>query len=135
MNAGGNELLFKLEVSGGRGYESEGRVGRTGIEVKVTSDPANLFEGYLLGTFDGSDITGYREDGEGYFGKAFVADVRQADKTLTDSFSGRVLMSIGEHRPPDHGMRPYFTATGFCDAVRTSQEPLSPSELAELISK
>jgi hypothetical protein len=128
----GEKLSFKFQVSGGRGYKLDGRVTRTGTEVTVLSDPAHVFDGYVLGSWDGRELRGLNEAGDGFFGESFVGDIRQSGQALTDDFSGRVLMTVGEHRPPRAGMDPYFTATGFCDAVSPPQQPLSEPEVAEL---
>ena len=127
----GERLAFKFQVSGGRGYKEDGIVRRTETVVTVLSDPAHLFDGYVVDSWKGEDLRGLNEAGDGFFGEYFVGAIRQSGQALTDTFSGRVLMTIGEHRPPKAGMDPYFTATGFCDAVRTPQQPLSEHEVAE----
>ena len=127
----GEHRSFSIEIRGWRAFETESGIFHTDSTVRVLKDPAKIFRGYVLDTFDGQEFRGVANSGSGTFGHAFQAKIRQADQTLSNEFKGRVLMTIGEFREPRRGVDPYYTNVGFCDVVRTPQIPLSDDEVAE----
>ncbi|MEP0391400.1 hypothetical protein [Erythrobacter sp.] len=127
-------MNISFRLTGGRAFAHEGRIRKSPRQLEITKDEKGFFEGYQFLPSETS-FSGYSELADAKFGSSFQALFNKADKQLTADAPGKVSIQIREHRPPHHGMRPFHTAHGFCDALMSDQLPLSADGIEELSSQ